>query len=456
MNPEGSVMETKKTTRKSASKKKTSSSRKPAGKSTKKKSGSRKGSSGGPNIDVQVDGRVVRASAEIGGRTLTLETGRMAKLADGAVVARYGDTMILATAQSASGRPDLDFFPLTVDYRERYPAAGKFPGGFFKREGRPTTREVLTCRIIDRSIRPLFPDGFKREVQVLSQVLSADMNAESDILAAVGSFAALAISSIPHEKHLGACRIGMIDGEFVINPTWDQVQSDENELNLTIAGHDEAVVMVEAACTELEEETLLEAISLAKDTCTDIADLVTAFAKEAGKEKMEWEAPARDESLDKAITKKFGKQLKDSSVAGADKHERGALRKELMNEVHELFTAEEGDDAKAHKKYVSEVCYGLTKQGERDSILRDKRADGRKSNKIRPITIEVGVLPKVHGSVLFTRGETQAMCVATLGTPDDVQNRDGIYPEDPQSFMLHYTFPPFCVGEVRHDGCESS
>ncbi|MEE2887872.1 MAG: polyribonucleotide nucleotidyltransferase, partial [Planctomycetota bacterium] len=445
-------METKKTSRKRAtttSTKKKSSSKKTS-RSANKKSGST-GSAGKSKteIDVQVDGRIVRASAEIGGRSLILETGRMAKLADGAVMARYGDTMILATAQSSSGRPDLDFFPLTVDYRERYPAAGKFPGGFFKREGRPTTREVLTCRIIDRSIRPLFPDGFKKEVQVLSQVLSADMDAESDILAAVGSFAALAISSIPHEKHLGACRIGRIDGEFVINPTWAQLQSEENELNLTVAGHDEAVVMVEAGCLELEEDTLLDAIALAKETCADIAALVTAFTEAAGKEKMEWDAPVREESLDQAIEKKFGKKLKASSVAGADKHERGALRKELMNEVHEAFAVEDGEDAKAHKKYVSEFCSGLTKQGERDSILSGKRADGRKSNKIRPITIEVGILPKVHGSALFTRGETQAMCVATLGTPDDVQNRDGIYPEDPQSFMLHYTFPPFCVGEVR-------
>ncbi len=439
-------MEEKTAGRGSATKKKSTKKKKSTRKSTKKKDGD---GTTGSKIDVKVDGKMVRVSREIGGRTLTLETGRMAKQADGAIITRYGDTVVLSTAQSSKARDDIDFFPLTVDYRERYPAAGRFPGGFFKREGRPTNREILTCRIIDRSIRPLFPDGFKKECQVLSQVLATDMETESDVVAAIGSFAALAVSSIPHQEHLGACRIGMIDGKFIINPTWTQVKSAENDLTLTLAGHKDAIVMVEAGANEVEEDVILEALRCGKDVCAEVAELVTTLVKEAGKEKMEFTPPKRDEELDAAIAKKFASNFKKAVSTKGDKHERSAASKAVREQAHEAFPAPEGADEKKHKKYVNGVCNDIQKKAERETILKGRRSDGRDSKTIREITIEVGVLPRVHGSVLFTRGETQSLCIATLGTVDDRQNRDGIYQEDPQHFMLHYTFPPFCVGEVR-------
>ncbi len=416
---------------------------------TTKKAGDR----GSSKIEVTtLDGGGVRVEREIGGRILTLETGRMARQADGSVVARYGDTMILATAQSAGARDDIDFFPLTVDYREKYSAGGRFPGGFFKREGRPTTREILTCRIIDRSIRPLFPDGFRKETQVLSQVLSSDLEIESDVLAAVGSFASVAVSSIPHERNLGCARIGLVGDKLLVNPTWSVIKSPECKLNLTVAGHKDALVMVEAGANEISEDVMLEALHLGHQVCRDIAEMVDELVKHAGKEKMEVQVPERNQQLDRAIDKQFGKALRESAVAGSNKHERGDAKKAVVNQVLEAFPPDAGLDekeSKAHEKYVKTVSRELQAKGERESILNGRRADGRDALTIRPISIEVGMLPKVHGSALFTRGETQALCICTLGTSDDAQMRDGIYPEDPQAFMLHYAFPPFSVGEVR-------
>jgi len=411
------------------------------------------GSRGSSKINVTtLDDGAIRVEREIGGRMLMLETGRMAKQADGAVVARYGDTMVLATAQSAQARDDIDFFPLTVDYREKYSAGGRFPGGFFKREGRPTTREILTCRIIDRSIRPLFPDGFRCETQVLSQVLSSDLEIESDILAAVGSFAAVAVSSIPHDRTLGCVRIGLVGDKLLVNPTWSVLKSPECTLNLTVAGHKDAVVMVEAGANEISEEVMLEALNLGHQVCQDIAEVVDELVKHAGKKKIEFQPPERNEDLDRAIDKQFGTPLKKSATAPGNKHERGDAKKSVVTQALEAFPPPAGLDekaAKAHEKYVKKVCRELQDQGERESILNGKRSDGRDSKTIRKITIDVGLLPKVHGSTLFTRGETQALCICTLGTSDDAQMRDGIYPEDPQAFMLHYAFPPFSVGEVR-------
>jgi polyribonucleotide nucleotidyltransferase len=396
---------------------------------------------------------MARVEREIGGRTLSLETGRMAKLADGAIVARYGDTMVLATAQCApSDRDDIDFFPLTVDYREKAAAAGKFPGGFFKREGRPTTREILTCRIVDRSIRPLFADGFKRETQVLTQVLATDKENDSDVLAAVASFAALAISSIPNGKTLGAVRIGLVDGKLRINPTWSDLRSTENRLNLMVSAHRDAIVMVEAGADQLAEEIVLEALELAHEVCCEITDMIDELVELVGKPKLTFTPPSRDDKLAAAIEKKFGKLLMAAPVAGADKHERGAAKDAAKKQVVEAFPVPEGASpavAALHKKTLSEVVGELFKKGERASILDGRRADGRGHTAIRPLAIEVGVLPRVHGSSLFTRGETQALCVATLGTVDDQQFIDGIYPEEKRRWLLHYSFPPFSVGEVR-------
>ena len=398
---------------------------------------------------------VVRVEREIGGRTLTLETGRMAKLADGAVVARYGDTMVLATAQSGTAREDIDFFPLTVEYREKAAAAGKFPGGFFKREGRPTTKEILGSRIIDRSIRPLFPDGYKAEVQVLSQVLSTDQENEGDILAAIASVAALAISSIPQTKILGVVRIGMKEDKLLVNPTWSVLQSPDCKLNLTVSAHEGAVVMVEAGAKEVSESVMLEALELGHKVARETAELIEELASKAGKKKVEFTKAGRDEALEKAVLKRFGKQLHAAPVTGADKFARHQAKSEVKKQIAEAFpppTESTDKEIKAHNAMLAKICEEQMDIGEREAILSGRRADGRDHTTIRPITIEVGVLPRVHGSVLFTRGETQALVIATLGTVDDQQMMDGIYPESPRRFLLHYNFPPFSVGEVKRLG----
>ena len=445
----------KKATTKKATTKKASGKKKAAGGGTKKKAARKSGrSKAAEGAEFQLyDAK--RVEREIGGRTLVLETGRMAKLADGAVVARYGDTMVLATAQSAKPRADIDFFPLTVDYREKTAAAGRIPGGFFKREGRPTTREILTCRIIDRSIRPLFPDGYRNECQVLSQVLATDQEQESDVVAAIASFAALAVSSIPNGRTLGMCRIGLIGGELVVNPTWTELRDDKNELNLTVAGHSDAIAMVEAGAKGIEDSVMLDALELAQEVCADVADLVDELVEIAGKEKQEVAEVELDDKLAKSIERKYGKALRAAGVGGGTKGERQAKIKEVKTEAKEDFPAPEGgteEEIALHKRTVSTTVDGLVKQGERESILEGTRADGRDPTAVRPIDIEVGVLPRVHGSVLFTRGETQALGICTLGGTEDQQIIDGIYPEGRKRFLLHYAFPPFSVGEVKRFG----
>jgi polyribonucleotide nucleotidyltransferase len=399
----------------------------------------------------QPSGRVV-VERQIGGRTLTLETGRMAKLSDGACVARYGDTMVLATVNSAKAPEGIDFFPLTVDYREKTSAAGVIPGGFFKREGRPTTKEILACRIIDRSIRPMFPDGFRREVQVLSQVLSTDRENDPDVLAAIASFAALALSSVPHGRSLGMVRIGYADKKLVVNPLWTELQSDANRLNLTVAGHQDAIVMVEAGAKEIGEDVMLQALELAHETCRQIADMVDELAAKAGKPKMAFTPPRRDPELVAAIEDEFGAELRKAPLLPGTKQVRSAATKAVKEKAAKKFhapTSATPEEQKVWNTTVSEILGDIVKDAERQSILRGVRADGRDHTTVRPITIEVGVLPRVHGSVLFTRGETQALGVVTLGGTDDQQIIDGLMPEPKKRFLLHYSFPPFSVGEVK-------
>ena len=390
---------------------------------------------------------------EIGGRTLTLETGRMAKLSDGAVLARYGDTVVFAAANSSKAPDHMDFFPLTVDYREKMSAAGIIPGGFFKREGRPNTKEILTCRIIDRSIRPMFPDGFRRDVQVLSQCIASDRENDGDILAAIASFAALAVSSLPHGRSLGMVRMGYVDGELVVNPTWTQLQSEENKLNLTVAGHSDAVVMVEAGAKEVKEDVVLEALAEAHEVIKEIVEMVEELAEKAGKPKMDFEAPVADTKLEAKIEKAHGKALRQAPLTLGIKQVRQAAIKAAKSAAEADFAAPASMDeaeAKAHNKKVGEIIGNLVKKGERESILaKGVRADGRDPEEIRPITIEVGVLPRVHGSVLFTRGETQALGVVTLAGTDAQQIIDGLMPEPRKRFLLHYAFPPFSVGETK-------
>ncbi len=457
-------MATKKTTttkKKAATTSKARSSKpattkKAAAKKSPSSSGRRAGGRSGGDADYAVGPpKAVVVEREIGGRMMSIETGRFARQADGAVVVRYGDTMVLATAQSGRAPEHIDFFPLTVDYREKTAAAGMIPGGFFKREGRPTTKEILGCRIIDRSIRPMFPDGYRAEVQVLSQVLATDRENDPDVIAAVASFAALAISSIPNGETLGMCRIGLRDGKLLVNPTWSQVQSEDNQLNLTVAGHKDAIAMVEAGAKEVSEDVMLEALELAHDTCKQIVELIEELVDLCGKEKGEFTPPVRDDSLAKAVEKKFGKQLRAAPLTEGSKKDRQKAIKAAKDEAVAAFPADEKLDPaekNAFNKRVGEVIGGIIKQGERESILKGRRADGRDSSTIRPITIEVGVLPRVHGSVLFTRGETQALGIVTLGGTEDQQIIDGLLPEGRKRFLLHYNFPPFSVGEVKRVG----
>src|SRR5262245_8014642 len=396
-------------------------------------------------------GKVV-VERKIGDRTLTLETGRMGKLSDGSCVARYGDTMVLATVNSAKAPDNIDFFPLTVDYREKTSAAGVIPGGFFKREGRPTTKEILASRIIDRSIRPMFPDGFKRDVQVLSQVLSTDRENDPDVVAAIASFAALALSSLPHGRSLGMVRIGQVEEKLVINPLWSVIQGPDNKLNLTIAGHGDALMMVEAGAKEVSEQTMIEALELGHKCVKEIAAMIDELVAKAGKPKLEFTSPVRDQALVDAIEDEFGEELRKAPLTPGNKQTRNAATKAAKERATAKFHAPHGGtdaETKAWNSNINEILSEIIKDAERQSILRGVRADGRDTKTVRPITIEVGVLPRVHGSVLFTRGETQALGVVTLGGTDDQQIIDGLMPEPRKRFLLHYSFPPFSVGEVK-------
>ena len=432
----------KATAKKAAKKAPAKKTAKKAAKKTTKKGGTGAVDSKGPFI----------VEREIGGRTLTLETGRMAKLSDGAVLARYGDTVVFAAANSTTAPDFMDFFPLTVDYREKTSAMGVIPGGFFKREGRPSTKEILTCRIIDRSIRPMFPDGFRRDVQVLSQVIASDRENDGDVIAAIASFAALAVSSLPHGRTLGCVRMGYVNDEIVINPEWTTLQSDENKLNLTVSGHSDAVVMVEAGAKEVKESIVLEALAKAHEVIKVIVEMIDELVGMAGKPEMEYDVPVVDKKLIAKIEKACGKDLRKAPTTLGPKAVRGAAIKAAKKEASAQFSAPDSMDAaeaKAYNKQIGEIIGNIVKQGERESILKNTRADGRASDTIRPITIEVGVLPRVHGSVLFTRGETQALGVVTLGSTDDQQIIDGLMPEPRKRFLLHYAFPPFSVGETK-------
>ena len=323
----------------------------------------------------QPTGRVV-VEREIGGRKLSIETGRMAKLSDGACVVRYGDTMVLATANSAKAPENIDFFPLTVDYREKTAAAGMIPGGFFKREGRPTTKEILGCRLIDRSIRPMFPDGFRREVQVLSQVLSTDRENDPDFIAAIACYGALAVSSIPAGQALGMCRIGYIGGKLVVNPLWSQVQSPENLLNLTVSGHKDAIVMVEAGAKEVKESVMLEALAMGQKVCAEVASMIEELVAKAGKPKMKYEPQKRDEAIVKAIEERFGDDLRSAPCSPGNKQQRSAATKAVKERVAAAFPVPSGyteTQAKGWSMMVGEIATEIAKDGERQAILGGRR-----------------------------------------------------------------------------------
>jgi polyribonucleotide nucleotidyltransferase len=387
---------------------------------------------------------------DINGQPFSLETGKVAKQADGAVMVRYGGTMVLATCVAAkTAREGQDFFPLTVEYRERAYAGGRIPGGYFKREGAPVKKEILTSRLIDRPVRPLFPDGFKNEVQVICLVISGDQANDPDVLAMNGASAALCLSGMPFDGPVGAVRVGQIDGRFVANPTTEQ--QNVSSLELVIAGTEEAVLMVEAGAKEVPEETMLEAIAFGHAECRKLARMQKDLAARAAKPRWSFDPNAgKDAALHARV-----RELAQSRVAAAlgthDKHARAEAINRVFDDVFATFDSDETKKA-AIRAAFEEVASAEIR---RLIVEHGVRVDGRKVNEIRPIAIETGYLPRAHGSSLFTRGETQALVAATLGTKSDEQKIEALEGESYRHFMLHYNFPSFSVGEVRRFGSPS-
>jgi polyribonucleotide nucleotidyltransferase len=389
---------------------------------------------------------IVKKEINWGGKKLTLETGRVARQADGAVMLTCGDTVILATAVAAKlAKPDIDFFPLTVNYQEKYYASGKIPGGYFKREARPTESETLISRLIDRPIRPLFPNSFRNEVQVLPTVISYDKDNDPEVLALIASSAALAISGIPFMGPVAAAKVGMIDGNFILNPTKEQIVS--SSLELVVAGTADAVLMVESEASGLSEKQMLDAVKFGHDKANEVINLIKEFAKEAAKPR--WIIEEKDYTeLKNKISKAVSADLQ-KAFNQKDKQTRSNLIGEAKEKTKKLF---DGDETYSAVE-INDQFKNVEKEIVRTQILKDsKRIDGRKLNEVRDIRCEVGVLPKVHGSALFTRGETQALVVATLGTQDDEQRLETLDGLVRSRFMLHYNFPPFSVGEVGRVG----
>lgn len=392
---------------------------------------------------------VFRKEMDIAGKKITLETGKIARQADGAVMVTIEDTSVLVTAVGAKEmREGQDFFPLTVNYQEKAFAAGKIPGGFFKREGRPSENETLTSRLIDRPIRPLFADGFLNEVQIIATVMSHDMENNPDIAALIGTSAALTLSGMPFMGPIGAARVGRIDGEFVLNPTEDELK--ESELDLIVAGTSEGVLMVESEAHELDEKTMLDAVQFGHKGYQPIIEGIIQLAEQCAKEP--WDLPEKDktaEKLFKDLEKKFAKDV-TKAYGIKVKQDRQEALSEIKSKAVEQF---EDEDAGITESKIKGAFKKLESQIVRGDILKTgNRIDGRDTKTVRPIACEVGVVPRTHGSALFTRGETQALVVTTLGTGQDEQIIDSLTGEYRQRFMLHYNFPPFSVGECGRIG----
>ncbi len=380
-----------------------------------------------------------------GGKSIHFETGKLAKQAHGSCIVRIGDNAVLATAcANADPREGIDFFPLTVDYREYTYAAGRIPGGFIKREGRPSEREILTSRQIDRPIRPLFPEGFRCETQVIAMVLSADTTNDPDVAGINGASVALSVSDIPFHGPIGAVRVGQVNGEFVINPTYDEQR--EGKLNLMVVGTNDGIVMIESGAKEVSEETVVEAIEFGHQEIKKICAAITDLVQKVGKAKRVVEPVVTDEAYLGELRTKIGAKLTDAvNTEKYGKNESYGLIKALKTEVKEAVPEEDEDGRKKAGKYFDR----LREEIFREQVIKDKRRpDGRKFDQIRDIWIEVGVLPRTHGSSIFTRGETQALVTTTLGTGDDMQRLEAFEGEAKKRFMLHYNFPPFSVGEV--------
>ncbi len=395
-----------------------------------------------------IDFKVSRKEMEWGGRKLVLETGKMARQATGAVVATYGETEVIATVVAAKeAKADQDFFPLTVNYQEKYYATGKVPGGFMKREGKPSEREVLISRLIDRPIRPLFPDAFKNEVQIICTVLSHDQETDSDIVSMIAASAALAISGIPFMGPIGAAKVGYKNGQYILNPTIEQMK--DTDLELTVAGTSEGVLMVESEAQELSEEVMLNAVMFGFDSFQPVIKMIKDLQAEAGKES--WESPVFPKEFDELyarVEKEFRGKFEEA-FKETDKLKRGTLVGQASEEVKATIDPEN----EVEMRYVGDVIEKLMHTVVREKVLTTgHRIDGRDTKTVRPIQCEVDVLPRAHGSALFTRGETQALVVTTLGTGEDAQIVDGLMAEYKEDFMLNYNFPPFSVGECGRLG----
>jgi len=389
---------------------------------------------------------VFKVEKEIGAGILTIETGRMARQADGSATVRYGDSIVLASAQSAQTREGTDFFPLTVDYRENMGAAGKIPGSFFRREGRPTTKETLTCRLIDRPHRPLFPKAYRNEVQVLNFVLSADLENDPDVLAIIASSTALSLSSIPLVEPVGAVRVGLVDGQFIINPTTTQLT--QSQMDFVVAGTRDAVVMVEGSAREVTEDQALEALEKAHAAIKEIVEMIEEVKRVQGKPKQVVTVPPEPIALEEELRKILPGKIRQVMFT-AGKKERRAAMAGAIDEAIDALVPGEGEEARVVRGVLAAQAAQIERDIVRRAILEGKRLDGRGLADVRNIHIEVGLLPRAHGSALFTRGETQALVTATLGTTMDELKIDGLVEEYYEKFMLHYNFPPMSVGEVK-------
>lgn len=384
-------------------------------------------------------------SIDLAGRQLTVETSQLAKQANGAVLVRYGDTAVLSTATASKEPKNVDFFPLTVNYEERLYAVGKIPGGFIKREGRPSEKAILASRLIDRPIRPLFADGFRNEVQVVSIVMSVDQDCSSEMAAMLGSSLALSISDIPFEGPIAGATVGSINGEFVINPTVEQ--QEQSDIHLVVAGTKDAINMVEAGADQVPEETMLEAIMFGHDEIKRLIAFQEEIVQAVGKEKSEVKLYEVDAVLNQAVREMSEKDM-HSAIQVHEKHAREDAINEVKKRVIEHYEAQEADADTIGQ--VNEILYKIVKEEVRRLITVEKiRPDGRKGDEIRPLASEVGILSRTHGSGLFTRGQTQALSICTLGALGDVQILDGLGVEESKRFMHHYNFPSFSVGETR-------
>lgn len=387
---------------------------------------------------------IISKEVEIGGKKLTLETGRLAKQADGAVMVRYGDTMVLVTAVASSeAREDIDFFPLSVDYREKAYAAGKFPGGFFKREGKPTEKEILSSRLIDRPIRPLFPDEYRNDTQIAANVYSFDGENDSDVLAAIGASAALHISRIPLLEPVGQVRVGKVDGQLIVNPTIQQVE--QSTLELTVSATENSIMMVEGEAKEVSEEEFLEALKFAHEEVRKIVKLQNELREACGVEKMAVAKKEYAEGLENEVKELALDKYAEIVGMSLAKEERSVKNKEVNQVVLEALAEKYPEQ----EKDIKQILHDIEKDLMRKRILGSKpRLDGRSLTDIRQIWIDLGILPRTHGSAVFTRGETQSLMTLTLGSKGDEQIIDGLQEEYRKRFLLHYNFPPFSVGEV--------